>query len=416
MRGVFRMCGIAGWFGPGAAGDATTLLTALRHRGPDGEGAWHDTEGRAALVHTRLAILDLSDGGAQPMGLGGCAQRLTAHRHWLAFNGEIYNYAALRAELESAGEHVQGQSDTEVLLRLLRREGRAALPKLAGMFALASYDGDSGHGLLARDAFGIKPLYYLERPGGLLFASEVKALLPFVSDTSIDAAALRDTLMWGSVPEPATLFAGIRQLPAGCCLAWDGTRARMARWHALRFGDQPAPAEAIAATRAALVESIQRHLVSDVPVGIFLSGGLDSTAVVALAREVLGPGADLRTFAIGFDDPAYDESAIARRTAGHFGARHTEWRMTPAAGQAEIAGYLAAMDQPTIDGFNTWCVSRLARREGLKVVLSGLGGDELFAGYASFRQVPRLVRLHRWARPLRPLLSVALHRLPVGSR
>ena len=322
----------------------------------------------------------------------------------------------MRAELEAAGEHVQGQSDTEVVLRLLRREGPAALPKLAGMFALAYYDGDSGRALLARDAFGIKPLYYVERAGGLVFASEVRALLPCVPEARTDAAALRDPLLWGSVPEPATLFAGIRQLPAGCWLAWDGATARVARWHTLRFGAASPPADAVAATRAALVESLQRHLVSDVPVGMFLSGGIDSTAVLALAREVLGPGADLRTLAIGFDDPAYDESAIARRTAEHFGARHTEWRMTPEAGQAEIAGYLAAMDQPSIDGFNTWCVSRLARREGMKVVLSGLGGDEVFAGYTSFRQVPRLLRLPRRLRPLRPLLAPGLDRIPVGSR
>jgi asparagine synthase (glutamine-hydrolysing) len=410
------MCGIAGWFGQRAACDTDGLLAALRHRGPDGEGVWRDVEGRAALVHARLAILDLSEGGAQPMGLGACGQHSDCGSSWLVFNGEIYNYAALRADLDAAGERVQGRSDTEVLLRLLRREGTTALPKLAGMFALAYYDCASGRALLARDAFGIKPLYYLERDGGLVFASEVKALLPSVPESTLDAAALRDTLLWGSVPEPATLIHGIRQLPAGCVLEWDGAKANIRRWHTLRFGGAPPPTDAVAATRVALVESIQRHLVSDVPVGIFLSGGIDSTAVLALAREVLGPGADLRTLAIGFDDPAYDESAIARRTAEHFGARHTEWRMTPEVGQAEIAGYLAAMDQPTIDGFNTWCVSRLARREGMKVVLSGLGGDELFAGYPSFRQVPRLRRLHRCVRPLRPLLSMALDRVPVGSR
>jgi asparagine synthase (glutamine-hydrolysing) len=188
------------------------------------------------------------------------------------------------------------------------------------------------------------------------------------------------------------------------------------RWHTLRFGGASPPTDAVAATRAALVESMQRHLVSDVPVGIFLSGGIDSTAVLALAREVLGPGADLRTFSIGFDEPAYDESAIARRTAERFGARHTEWRVTPEEGRAEIAGYLAAMDQPTIDGFNTWCVSMLARREGMKVVLSGLGGDEVFAGYPSFRQVPRLLRLHRCMRPLRRLLAPVLDHIPLGSR
>ncbi len=492
------MCGIAGWFGKSIACDAASLIAALRHRGPDGEGLWQDPEGRAGLVHTRLAIIDLSETGAQPMGLGevvekglriadcglrndqesvvsgplsvvkeqgaGSRERISdceirnekpTARYWIVFNGEIYNYRELREDLDRKGLGVRGEghgsevrdqqsvvrgqrsvvgtcdsalspqsspedwqsnSDTEVLLRLLVREGKGALSKLAGMFAFAFYDSESGRALLARDAFGIKPLYYLERAGGLVFASEVKVLRPLVTETETAAAALRDTLLWGSVPEPATLTDGIRQLPAGCFLEWDGTAAKVGRWHELRFGAAPAPADPVAATRAALIESIQRHLVSDVPVGIFLSGGIDSTAVLALAREVLGPGADLRTFCIGFDDPAYDESSVARRTADRFGARHTEWRMTTEDGQAEIAGYLAAMDQPTIDGFNTWCVSKLARREGMKVVLSGLGGDELFAGYESFRQVPGFLRLHGLLRPLRPLVGAVLDRTPVGSR
>ncbi len=507
--------------------DAASLIAALRHRGPDGEGLWQDPKGRAGLVHTRLAIIDLSDTGAQPMGLGeevekgfrisdcgfrneqrgeseglggiGEKSSVIGHRspvghqqtarYWIVFNGEIYNYRELREELDNRGqesevrdqtseggehgagsteqsakskvlesgaqgaeiqraeissqrsvvreqgagssgletqdsvlvtqdsvEHWQSNSDTEVLLRLLVREGKAALPKLAGMFAFALYDSESGRALLARDPFGIKPLYYVERDGALAFASEVRALRALAPRTDTVSGSLRDTLLWGSVPEPATLVDGIRQLPAGCFLEWDGTAAKVGRWHKLRFDAAPAPADPVMATRAALIESMQRHLVSDVPVGIFLSGGIDSTAVLALAREVLGPGAALRTFSIGFDDPAYDESSIARRTADRFGARHTEWRMTPEEGRAEVAGYLAAMDQPTIDGFNTWCVSKLARREGMKVVLSGLGGDELFAGYGSFQQVPLFLRLHRLLGPLRPLVAAALDLTPVGSR
>ena len=402
------MCGIAGWFGPGAAGDSTSLIAALRHRGPDGEGQWRDALGRAGLVHTRLAVLDLSQAGAQPMASGP--------DKWLSFNGEIYNFAELRTTLEAAGEVFQGQSDTEVLLRLLAREGVTALPKLAGMFALAYYDAASGRGLLARDAFGIKPLYYVEREGGLAFASEIRALRPIVQDAGIDAAALRDTLLWGSVQEPATLVPGVRQLPAGGFLEWDGAAFRIGRWHDTRFGRTAAPEDPVAVTRAALIESIRRHLVSDVPVGIFLSGGVDSTAILALARHVLGPGGNLRTFSIGFADPAYDESAIARRTAEHFGATHTEWLMTADQGRGEIAGYLAAMDQPTIDGFNTWCVSALARRAGMKVVLSGLGSDEMFAGYDSFRRMPRFLRAHRLAGPFRGLIAAALHRTRAGSR
>lgn len=402
------MCGIGGWFGEGIAGDDMGMLAALRHRGPDSEGVWHDPAGRACLVHTRLAIIDLSSAGAQPMTLSS--------RQWLVFNGEIYNYRELQASLENGGERFAGQSDSEVLLRLLALEGGEAIRKLAGMFAFAHYDCETGRGLLARDAFGIKPLYYVERMGGIAFASEVRTLTSFAPDSAIDSTALRDTLMWGSVPEPSTLVDGIRELPAGCVLRWDGSRAAVSRWHEITFEAEAAPSDPVAKTRAALVESIERHLVSDVPVGIFLSGGIDSTVVLALAREVLGPGADLRTFSVGFDDPAYDESQIARKTADHFGATHTEWRMGAEDGRAEIAAYLAAMDQPTIDGFNTWCVSRLASREGLKVVLSGLGGDELFGGYGSFRQVPLFLKLYRSLGPLRPLAAATLQRTPAGSR
>ena len=161
------------------------------------------------------------------------------------------------------------------------------------------------------------------------------------------------------------------------------------------------PGDPAALVRRALEESLERHLVSDVPVGLFLSGGIDSTALLALLRAVRGKGADLRTFSIAFDDPDYDEGEIARRTAGHFGAQHSEWKMTASEGAAEVGPYLAAMDQPTIDGFNTWCVSKLAREHGVSVVLSGLGGDELFGGYSTFRRVPRLRRLHRTLGPLR---------------
>jgi len=418
------MCGIGGWFGAIEAGDSAAMLAALRHRGPDGEGVWQRADGGACLVHARLAILDPSNAGAQPMGhiaragwsAGQGIDPDEPSQSWLILNGEIYNFRELRSRLDADATTFAGESDTEVLLRLLVMEGKSVLPKLAGMFALAWHDCESGRGLLARDAFGIKPLYYAHFPGGVAFASEVRTLTPLLADASLDPGALRDTLMWGSVPEPATMFRGIRALPAGCILEWDGTAAKVTRWHHVTFGDGVAPSDPVAATRAALFESVVRHLISDVPVGCFLSGGIDSSAILALARQSLGAEADLRTFSVGFDDPAYDESAIARRTANHFGAVHTEWRMTASEGRAEIAAYLAAMDQPTIDGFNTWCVSKLARREGLKVVLSGLGGDELFAGYGSFRQVPSFMRLHAMLGPLRPVAASALYRTAAGSR
>lgn len=407
------MCGIGGWIGetPTSA-DPQILLRALRHRGPDGEGYLLDEPHHAAFIHTRLAVIDITDTGSQPMTY----DRSTAEagRYSLIYNGEIYNYEELRGDIDPFA--LNGSSDTEILLHLLARDGVKVLPRLAGMFAFAFFDHSSGAALLARDPFGIKPLYYSTKSGSLKFASEVKALRTIIEPATLSPASVRDTLMWGSVPEPATLWDGIHELPAGCYLEWKAGSATVKRWHQPAFAHGEAPANPVAHTRAALLESVGRHLVSDVPVGFFLSGGVDSTAVLALARAVLGPGADIRTFSIGFDDPAYDESSIARRTAEHFGSTHTEWMMSEQEGMAEVAGYLAAIDQPTVDGFNTWCVSKLAKREGVKVVLSGLGGDEMFGGYGSFSRVPRFLHLFRRLGVFRPAAAAALGRSPAGSR
>ncbi|MEO8614638.1 MAG: asparagine synthase (glutamine-hydrolyzing) [Luteolibacter sp.] len=410
------MCGIAGQFGVSTPGFAEEAIAKLHHRGPDGDGVWQG-EG-VVLIHTRLAIIELTEAGRQPMewrdcvSLGGSAGTGAPHAV-LVFNGEIYNHAELRAELEMAGEVFAGHSDTEVLLRLLVREGEACLPKLAGMFAFAFWDEASGKALLVRDPLGIKPLYYREENGHLTFASEARMLR--MEHDKTDAAALRDFFLWGSVPEPATLNEAVRQLPAGHCMKWQDGRSEVRQWYEIPSNIIPAKSDAAMLTRKALLESMRRHLVSDVPVGIFLSGGIDSTVLLALAREVMGPQADIRTFSIGFDDPAFDESSLAKRTSEHFGSRHTEWKMTPEEGAAEIPAFLASIDQPSIDGFNTWCVSKLAHREGMKVVLSGLGGDEWFAGYGSFQRVPRFHRVHRLLGPLRPLVARVLDSRAVGS-
>ena len=407
------MCGIAGQFGQQEAGFAERARVELRRRGPDGDGVW--CGGKATLVHTRLAILDLSDAGAQPMVWKKQAEGEQASEHVLVFNGEIYNYRELRKELEALGEHFTSDSDTEVVLRLLVREGERALGKLAGMFAIAFWDAAKDVGLLARDALGIKPLYVRESAEVLAFASEARVLIR--ENDATDDDALRDYFEWGSVPEPATLSRAVRQLPAGHLLKWKSGSppCRMERWDGWSLGKGVAPADPVRATREALMESVRRHLVSDVPVGVFLSGGIDSTAILALVREALGAEADIRTFSIGFDDPAFDESSLARRTAEHFGARHTEWLMTPEEGAAEIPAFLEAMDQPSIDGFNTWCVSKLAKREGMKVVLSGLGGDEWFAGYSSFERVPWFRKAHRLLGPLRLPVACVLAKRPPGS-
>lgn len=408
------MCGIAGWFGPACLGDAEQLRRALQNRGPDGSGFW---QGKlATMIHTRLSILDLSDAARQPMSWTA-TQAPGSRTCTLVFNGEIYNFRELRSQLETEGETFSSGGDSEVLLRLLVKEGAACIPKLAGMFAFAFWDEASGEALLARDAYGIKPLYLRdEEDGGLAFASEAKVLQR--AGDAVDQEALRDYFLWGSVQEPRTLHRAIHSLPAGHLLRWKGGKSAITRWH---HAEAPLPSpsrtrsEAAVIARHALEESIQRHLVSDVPVGIFLSGGIDSTVVLALARQILGNDADIRTFSIGFDDREFDESTLAKRTADHFRTSHTEWRMTAEEGAAEIPRFLDSMDQPGIDGFNTWCVSKLARREGMKVVLSGLGGDEFFGGYRSFDRVPRFRDLHRMSGPFRPALAAGLGKSSPGS-
>lgn len=438
------MCGIAGQFGTTSASFSETALGALRHRGPDGSGTWKS--GKTTLVHTRLAILDLSDAGRQPMTWESRTASVSqppspAQIYAIVFNGEIYNYRDLRDELEHKGEIFASGSDTEVLLRLLVHEGAACLPKLAGMFAFAFWDESSSSALLARDALGIKPLYYREQGGGLSFSSEAHVLSN--ENDRTDATALRDFFLWGSVPEPATLNEAVRQVPAGHFLEWKDGGSVLTKWHRSSWwgdernrngilgcklggdgsregqksksGRSPDLNSPAALTRLELRASVQRHLVSDVPVGIFLSGGIDSTVILALTRELLGPTADIRTFSIGFDILALDESGLARRTADHFQTRHTEWSVTEEEGVAEIPAYLDAVDQPTIDGFNTWCVSKLVRREGVKVALSGLGGDEIFAGYSSFSSVPLFQQAFHGLGPFRPAAAWVLAHWDPGS-
>lgn len=403
------MCGIAGWFGDNPGWSVESMLEGIRHRGPDACGTWQAPD--AVLIHARLSVIDLSEGGRQPMTHGNGPQVL-------CFNGEIYNHAALRAELEATGETFSSSSDTEVLLRLLCREGAACLPRLQGMFAFAFWDGISRTGLLVRDSLGIKPLYWRAETesGTVSFASESRVLkrrgdLP-------DATAIRNYFLWGSVPEPETIHQDIRMLEAGHLLRWSPKGWNKEAWHRPARGPAALPIsheDAAPFAREALRESLERHLVSDAPLGLFLSGGIDSTAVLALTREILGPKAEIRTFSVGFEEARYDESETAGRTAEHFGATHHTWMMTADGGVNEVCRYLEAMDQPTIDGFNTWCVSKMAREAGIKVVLSGLGGDELFAGYPSFARVPALRSWHGRLGPFRQLVAAMLKLATPGS-
>ena len=402
------MCGIAGLLRGERDGHrpaARAMDQAMAHRGPDGAGLWQsapDAGEQVTLVHRRLAIQDLSPAGHQPM--------VTSDgRYVLVFNGEIYNQHAIRRDLERQGHQFHSNSDSEVLLQVMSRYGCAALQRLRGMYAFCLWDNRRQEALLARDPYGIKPLYIWQGPGGqLLFASEVRALLASgLIPRRLDAAGVAGFLAHGSVPEPRTLVAGVQSLPAG----WMGTWTR-GRWHAqphwqpsYAAGLVGTPNDVVGHTRQALHESVQAHLVSDVPVGLFLSGGLDSSALLALAG-----GPNLTTLSIGFSEAGFDESARAAALADHFGSRHVPLQLGASQAAALLPSFLAAVDQPSVDGFNTFCVANLAAEQGLKVVLSGLGGDELFGGYPSFRKIPRLLGLHQRLGAARPVMAGVLAR------
>lgn len=401
------MCGIVGIVANSkpefAESRISLMLDRVRHRGPDDSGTYFSRCGRCTLGHTRLAILDLSPSGHQPM----VSQN---SRYVIVFNGEIYNFRDLRDRLRSQGHSFKTESDTEVILAMYEEFGPECVSHFHGMFAIAIWDNRDSTLFLARDAFGIKPLYIWQSGDQLAFASELHSILAAeLCPAVLDSQAAFDYFQLGSVPEPWTLVAGIRTLPAGHFQIWSGGQPGPAvRWWSLDFPEEVAdPSEAQQLIRKALQESLSRHFVSDVPVGIFLSGGIDSTALVALATK-LGHG-KLKTFCISFDDVAYDEGPLAARSAKHFGTEHREWKMGADEGIGLAEGFLKSMDRPTSDGFNTYCIARLAAQNGLKVVLSGLGGDEFFAGYPSFERIPEFVRIWRMCQRLglrRPVSSI----------
>lgn len=356
---------------------------ALAHRGPDGSGEYVDDASGVALLHTRLAIIDLSPAGHQPMLSRDGLVALT-------FNGEIFNYAELRAELERAGVHFRGHSDTEVLLELYSRDGMAALPRLNGMFAFAIHDRRSGELLLARDGLGVKPLYVYEDQMGFAFASEIKALLPFIVEAgTLDPIALHRYLTFLWCPGDGTPFAKVRKLPpGGAMVVKDGRVARQWSWYELpaRRGVVPSlgAADAITSVRDGLRKAVQRQLVADVPVGAFLSGGLDSSAIVAFARAQVP---DIRCFTIeasgGGDAGETTDLPYARRVAQHLRVPLDVVRVDAAQMAAALQDMVWQLDEPLADPapLNVLYIARLARENGIKVLLSGAGGDDLFTGY-----------------------------------
>ncbi len=381
------MCGIFGYLSTRPTGEAERrldlALRALAHRGPDGSGKWllEGPRYEVGFAHTRLSILDLSPLGQQPMTRA--EQGLT-----LTYNGEIYNFRDVRAELEALGETFVSTGDTEVLLRALGRFGEGALPRLRGMFAFGLWDAQRERLWLVRDRLGVKPLYYVTTEHGIAFSSELRALFATgLAQKRVDLDALSGYLAAGSVPEPSTIVRGARLLPAGCQLFWDAKRgARVSTYWQPPFGEAPLARkfeEAKELLRPTLQESVALRLVSDVPVGVFLSGGIDSSIVAGLAA--LAAHSPLRTFNVSFGDRALDEAEHARVVAAQFGCRHEEVALSPDRAGQEVPLALSAQDQPSGDGLNTYFVSQAAREAGLSVALSGLGGDELFAGYAGFR-------------------------------
>lgn len=414
------MCGIAGYLAyAGVPADAEIaalgrMRMRMSARGPDGEGEWLSPDRRVGLAHRRLAIIDLDARANQPMvSADGTLV--------IVFNGEIYNHRELRRRLESGGCLFRTQSDTEVLLHLYRARGARMVDDLRGMFAFALWDGDERRLLLARDPLGIKPLYVADDGRTLRFASQVKALAAggLVSGRPSEAGVVGFHL-WGHVPEPWTWLDGVKALPAGTTLTlgpgYDAPRVHrffdLAAEISAAESSPPPFADAVGRAAEAVRESVRRHLVADVPVGVFLSSGRDSSILAASVAAEPMPR-PLRTVTLRFADlrdTPDDEAPCAERIATLLGAAHATVAVTQRDFEEERERLLDAMDQPTIDGVNTYFVSRAARQAGLKVALSGLGGDELFGGYPSFRQVPaasrRLRHLHampgvgRWFREL----------------
>lgn len=362
----------------------------MLRRGPDGEGFWYSDDGRVGLAHRRLAIIDLTATGHQPMSLP-----TQNERYHITYNGEIYNFRALRSDLEAEGFEFVTQSDTEVLLRLYERHGPDMVQLLRGMFALVIWDSQERDLYMARDPFGIKPLYYADDGRTVRIASQVKALLAGGAiDQEPDPAGHAGYFLMGSVPEPYTLYRAIKALPAGHWMrvGSDGDRRIVRYFDLVQKLAEPATDGPKINLRDALLESIKAHFIADVPVGVFLSAGLDSTSIAGLSAECQGGG--LQSITLGFDEfkgQALDEVPLAEAVADLYKMEHQTSRIGSADFDKIYDDLLESMDQPSIDGVNTYFVAQAAVKKGLKVALSGLGGDELFGGYDTFSRVPDMV-------------------------
>jgi asparagine synthase (glutamine-hydrolysing) len=407
------MCGVAGvirWIPtarlagsrphePQVNAIAERMSDAIRHRGPDGTGLWESGCQEVTFAHRRLAIIDLSEAGAQPMidPDTGCA---------ITYNGEIYNFLEIRRDLEQLGESFRSACDTEVILKAYKRWGIDAVQRFRGIFAFALWCPRTRAVHLVRDQMGIKPLYWtrarLAATGEeiVLFASELRALLASgLVERRLDPAAVASYLWHGFTIGPGTIIEGVHLLPAGTILtisAEDDADRRNA--HAMRrYWQLPRSTDRVT-TPAEMAEELARtvrmQLVSDVPLGVFLSGGIDSSAVAALASQAIPDG--LHTFTVGFEVPEYDETRHAQKVADAIRSRHTTTLLTGQGFRDKLPEAMKSIDQPTIDGINTYFVSAAARSAGMTVALAGTGGDELFGGYRSYEDVPNALRYGAW--------------------
>ena len=394
------MCGIAGFAGAGTQADLRAMADAIRHRGPDGEGYHVDPNGRVHLAHRRLAIIDIA-GGEQPMWNEDASVGVV-------FNGEIYNHLELRAMLVARGHTFRSDhSDTEVLVHGYEEWGEELPARLNGMFAFAVWDSRRGRLFLARDRFGKKPLYYCSQPGVFAFASELTALQRHPSvPTDIDRRSLQKLLAYGFVPAPRSLYRGIKRLPGGCQLSVDVARpgaATVRRYWPFEIeppASMPTDPERVwgEELRALLSQAVRRRLMSDVPLGVFLSGGIDSSAVLAYASASLARG-QVHTYSIGFREPSFDESGHARAVAAALGSTHHEEILGIERARELAPEVLGRLDEPFADPslVPTYLLCRFARRD-ITVALGGDGGDELFAGYDPFKAL----NVARWYNAIVP--------------
>ena len=387
------MCGI---FGVVAANPATIKIDEIRlardvmiHRGPDDEGIWLSEDNCAALAHRRLSIIDISVMGKQPI--------TTADgRYTITFNGEIYNYRELTKYLESKNIHLKSKSDTEVLLYLFALEQEECLDRLRGMFAFAIWDNQKKTLFAARDRFGIKPFYYALIDNQFIFASELKAIKKYKNKLTLSMHGADAFLKTGSVPSPLTIYSEVFALPPAWSLVYQANKQiNLNQWwqfEDLYSDEKEFNTVAKDEVHEALLESIKMHCVSDVEVGAFLSGGVDSTSIVSLMRQI---GHErIKTISDTFHGNALDESRYSKIATDKYETEHYEYKLTEEEVIEHFDRLMCSMDQPTIDGLNTYFVSKASKDLGLKVVMSGLGGDELFGGYPSFKYIPRLEQIN----------------------